>query len=291
MNGYFFLADLHALTTQPTKTELDENSKKILSTLFALLEDKNIIIYRQSKITEIFQLSFILNCYCAKGLLNRAHAYKSKVEDNIKNNNDPDKSIFMGLYSYPVLMAADILLFNPNVVPIGKDQIQHFEIMKEIALKINHKYKKEIFKLPHYYTQLNDSVYGLDGRKMSKSYNNVISPFSPDKKKIFSIPTNSKNIGEPKFEDESNITKIYKSISTQEEYKDLLNKMKEGIGWGEIKSIIFNKIENLIPKNKKNKYFEYVETNSYLNTLEQNEQIVRQKAKENLERILYEIGC
>ncbi|BBI64296.1 hypothetical protein HSBAA_56020 [Vreelandella sulfidaeris] len=178
------MADYHALIKCPDPKRVQESRLEIAATWLALgLDTDNAIFYRQSDIPEIPELTWMLSCVCAKGLMNRAHAYKAAVAENEEaENQDPDKGITMGLFGYPVLMAADILMFNANKVPVGRDQIQHIEMARDIAGRFNHLYKGQHFVLPE--AVVDDKVQllnGLDGRKMSKSYDNTIPLFASEK--------------------------------------------------------------------------------------------------------------
>jgi tryptophanyl-tRNA synthetase len=181
--SFYFLADFHALIKSQEPEKIHQSSMEIAATWLALgLDVDNAIFYRQSDVPEIPELCWLLTCMAAKGLMNRAHAYKASVQANKEANEDPDFGVTMGLYSYPVLMAADILMFNANKVPVGKDQIQHVEMARDIASRFNHHFG-ENFTLPQAVVDDNVAVLqGLDGRKMSKSYNNTIPLFLPEKK-------------------------------------------------------------------------------------------------------------
>ena len=246
---YLGLADGHALNDVPDSSVLYANSEKMIKTLISFFYDdilnEKIIIYRQSAIAETFELAFILSQFCSKGNMNRMHGYKSCVEYNITNNRDTDFDINMGLFFYPILMAADILQFDCSIVPVGKDQVQHIEVAQEISRIANNFFNKEVLISPSAHLHSSSVLIGCDGRKMSKSYNNtiqILEESSKLKKKIFSISTNNKNIGEPKYQDESNVTAIFKELVTEDEYEHLLVKMKAGIGWGDVKSTLFNKV-------------------------------------------------
>jgi tryptophanyl-tRNA synthetase (EC 6.1.1.2) len=202
--------------------------------------------YRQSDIPEIPELTWLLTCVAGKGLLNRAHAYKAAVDRNTAEGVDPDAGVNMGLYMYPVLMAADILMFKAHSVPVGRDQIQHIEMARDMAGSFNHLYG-EHFVLPE--AAIDASVAtlpGLDGRKMSKSYDNTIPLFAPAaelKKLIFSIVTDSKAPGEPKDADGSALFQLYQAFSTAEETRAMRTAFDEGIAWGEAKQALFERIE------------------------------------------------
>ncbi|MBE9578916.1 MULTISPECIES: tryptophan--tRNA ligase [Moraxella] len=257
-DAFFFLADYHGIIKCFDPDEIHRSTKAIAATWIACgLDPEKVTFYRQSDIPEIPELAWILNCSCAKGLMNRAHAYKASVDMNLaKEDTDADFGISMGLFSYPVLMSADILMFNATHVPVGKDQIQHIEMARDIAGTFNFKYK-ELFTLPTAVTDENTPLLtGLDGRKMSKSYGNTIPLFgdgSPTidpqkalKKAIGQIVTNSQAPEEPKNPDECNIFEIYKAFATPDEINALAEHYRRGIGWGEAKEILFNKIDGEI---------------------------------------------
>jgi tryptophanyl-tRNA synthetase len=181
VQSFYFLADFHALIKCHDPVLVHQSTREIAATWLALgLDTDNAIFYRQSDVPEIPELCWMLTCMAAKGLMNRAHAYKASVDANVAAGDDADFGITMGLYSYPILMAADILMFNANKVPVGKDQIQHIEMARDIAARFNHHYG-EHFVLPE--ALVDDDVavlQGLDGRKMSKSYGNTIPLFLPE---------------------------------------------------------------------------------------------------------------
>lgn len=252
--AFFFLADYHGIIKCFDPAQIHASTKAIAATWIACgLDPEKVTFYRQSDIPEIPELTWMLNCSCAKGLMNRAHAYKASVELNAeKADVDPDHGITMGLFSYPVLMAADILMFNATHVPVGRDQIQHIEMARDIAGTFNFKYK-ELFTLPN--AVVDDDIpllTGLDGRKMSKSYGNTIPLFGDNpqvdpqkqlKKAIMRIVTNSQAPEEPKDPDNCNIFEIYKAFATAEEISQLRAKYEAGIGWGEAKEILFAQID------------------------------------------------
>ncbi|STZ56202.1 Tryptophan--tRNA ligase [Moraxella lacunata] len=257
-DAFFFLADYHGIIKCFDPDEIHRSTKAIAATWIACgLDPEKVTFYRQSDIPEIPELAWILNCSCAKGLMNRAHAYKASVDINLaKEDTDADFGISMGLFSYPVLMSADILMFNATHVPVGKDQIQHIEMARDIAGTFNFKYK-ELFTLPTAVTDENTPLLtGLDGRKMSKSYGNTIPLFGDGnptidpqkalKKAIGQIVTNSQAPEEPKNPDECNIFEIYKAFAMPDEINALAEHYRRGIGWGEAKEILFNKIDGEI---------------------------------------------
>lgn len=243
---FYFLADYHALIKCQDPAAVHQSGMEIAATWLALgLDINNATFYRQSDIREILELTWILNCVCAKGLMNRAHAYKAAVDANIADGEDADKAITMGLFSYPVLMAADILMFGANKVPVGKDQIQHVEMARDIAQRFNHLFCKNepLLTLPDY--QVDDNVavlQGLDGRKMSKSYGNTIPLFLPEKqlqKQINKIVTNLQEPGEPKDPDTSTVFQIYQAFATAEQTAEMRQAYADGIGWGDAKKRLF----------------------------------------------------
>lgn len=260
-DAYFFLADLHALIKCHDPDAIHASTKAIAATWLACgLDPDRVVFYRQSDIIEIPELAWVMNCNCAKGLMNRAHAYKAAVDiNNATPDTDPDFGISMGLFSYPVLMAADILMFNATHVPVGKDQIQHIEMARDMAGTFNFRYCEEdkpIFVLPNAMVDEDMPLLtGLDGRKMSKSYGNTIPLFGDDpnqngektlKKAIMRIVTNSQLPEEPKNADESTIFEIYKAFATPAEQAELRKRFETGIGWGEAKEILFEKINGEI---------------------------------------------
>ncbi|WP_050614452.1 tryptophan--tRNA ligase [Bacillus testis] len=242
-DAFYFIADYHGLTRTPDPEEFKELSYGIAATWIALgLDYEKSVFYRQSDIPEVFELNWILACYASKGLMNRAHAYKAIVDENKKNGNDLDDGVNMGLFTYPILMAADILLYNSNTVPVGKDQIQHVEIARDLAQTFNKKYGAT-FNLPEYKVDADTAVLpGLDGRKMSKSYNNTIPLFSDEKKLlklIKKIKTDSSLPGEPKDPDQSNLFSLYKQFADAEQIAEMRTAYEQGISWGEAKQQLF----------------------------------------------------
>ena len=251
--SFLFLADYHGIIKCHDPAQIHASTLAVAATWLACgLDTEKTTFYRQSDIPEILELSWILQCVCAKGLMNRAHAYKAAVDANqAEGNTDPDHGISMGLFSYPVLMAADILMFNAGRIPVGKDQIQHVEMARDIAGRFNHRYG-EIFTLPE--AQVSEDMpllTGLDGRKMSKSYGNTIALFEPEKalrKQVMKIVTNSQPPEEPKNPDDSVIFEIYRAFASPAEQAALRQRYAEGIGWGEAKQALFEKInEELAP--------------------------------------------
>lgn len=261
--SFFFMADLHALIKCQSPEVVYQSSLAISATWLALgMDTDNSVFYRQSDVPEISELCWVLNCVAAKGLLNRAHAYKAAVDANIEADNDADAAITMGLYSYPVLMSADILMFNANKVPVGKDQIQHVEMTRDIAGRFNHIYK-ELFVLPEAVVDSSIPILnGLDGRKMSKSYGNTIPIFLEEKKlkkAINKIKTNLLEPGQPKDADTSTVFQIWQAFATPEQTKEMRTKFENGIAWGQAKKELFELINETL-KEPREKYFELMQS-------------------------------
>jgi len=250
VQSFYFLADFHALIKCHDPVLVHQSTREIAATWLALgLNTDNAIFYRQSDVPEIPELCWMLTCMAAKGLMNRAHAYKASVDANIANGDDADFGITMGLYSYPILMAADILMFNANKVPVGKDQIQHIEMARDIAARFNHHYG-EHFVLPEALVDDNVAVLqGLDGRKMSKSYGNTIPLFLPEKqlkKSINKIVTNLLEPGQPKDADTSTVFQIWQAFATPEQTVQMRQAFADGIAWGEAKKQLFELINDQV---------------------------------------------
>ena len=249
VHPYFFIADYHAIGGDADK--LARSTLEITASWLAVgLDPGKVMLYRQSDIPEIPELTWILHSMTAKGLMNRAHAYKAAVAENEATpGRDPDQGIMMNLYSYPILMAADILMFKAAKVPVGKDQKQHVEMARDIAQRFNHNFG-ETFVLPD--AVIGDNIAtlpGLDGRKMSKSYGNVIPIFSGEKqlrKLIMKIKTNSLEPGQPKDPGDSALFEIYRAFATDDEADVVRARYAEGIGWGDMKQLLFERINTEI---------------------------------------------
>jgi len=244
----YFLADYHALIKCRDPELVHQSTLEIAATWLALgLDTDKAIFYRQSDIPEISELTWLLTCITAKGLMNRAHAYKAAVQENVEKGEDSDFAIAMGLFSYPILMAADILMFNANDVPVGRDQVQHLEMARDIGQRFNHLFG-EYFVLPEAVVDDNVAVLpGLDGRKMSKSYNNAIPLWLPEKKlrkSIMKIVTNSLEPGEPKQTEDSAVFAIYSAFASAEQREGMKRAFTEGIGWGDAKQQCFKLINS-----------------------------------------------
>jgi len=250
VESFFFLADYHALVKCFEPQRLRESTLAIAATWLALgLDPARVVFYRQSDVPEIPELTWLLSCVCAKGLMNRSHAYKAAVQANVDGGEDPDQGISMGLFNYPVLMSADILLFNANHVPVGRDQAQHLEMARDMAQRFNHHYGQH-FVLPE--AVIDDAVAtlpGLDGRKMSKSYDNTIPLWldsKPLRKQIMRIVTNSQQPGEPKDPDAANVYSIYAAFASVDQRQAMRQAFADGIAWGEVKQQLFELLEDAL---------------------------------------------
>ena len=256
--SFLFLADYHGIIKCHEPAMIHESTQAVAATWLACgLNPERTTFYRQSDIPEILELNWILTCVTAKGLMNRAHAYKAAVQENLeKGQEDQDHQIEMGLYSYPILMTADILMFKANDVPVGRDQIQHVEMARDIAGRFNHRFQTDLFVLPEAKIDENvELLVGLDGRKMSKSYGNTIPLFEDEKKlqkSVNKIVTNLKEPGEPKKPDESPLFAIYQAFATPEENAEFVQMLAEGLAWGEAKKILGAKLNaELAPKRER----------------------------------------
>lgn len=244
----YFIADYHALTTTHDPKAMRDSILEVACVWLALgLDPERVIFFRQSDIPELFELSWVLSCFTSKGLMNRAHAYKAIVQRNEENGVDVDAGVNMGIYNYPVLMAADILMFSTNLVPVGKDQVQHIEMAADIAGSLNAAYKRELLTIPQaFFHPETGLVPGLDGRKMSKSYGNEIPLFGDPKKLrklVMKMVTDSTPPEAPKDPKTSSIFQIYAAFATAEQAAALADRYAKGIGWGEAKQALFEVID------------------------------------------------
>lgn len=263
VDAFFFMADYHALIKCDDAERVAYSRLAIAATwLAAGLDPDRVTFYRQSDIPEIPELNWVLNCVSGKGLLNRAHAYKAAVDQNELKGTDPDDGISMGLFCYPVLMAADILLFNAQQVPVGRDQVQHIEMTRDMAQRFNHLYapERDIFVLPE--VLLDDDVAilpGLDGRKMSKSYDNTIPLFEGGsaalKAAIARIVTDSRAPGQAKEAEGSHLFMLYQAFSSAEQSAQLRDDLQQGLAWGEAKQRLYEQLESLLAPMRE-RYFE-----------------------------------
>lgn len=251
VDAFYFMADYHALIKCGDPQRIARSRLEIAATWIAAgLDPEKVTFYRQSDIPEIPELCWMLTCVTAKGLMNRAHAYKASVDQNLAKQVEPDDGVNMGLFSYPILMAADILMFNANKVPVGRDQIQHIEMTRDIAQRFNHLYGQgsEFFVMPE--VQIDDDVAtlpGLDGRKMSKSYDNTIPLFEGGAKAlrpaIMRIVTDSLEPGQPKDAEGSHLFSLYRAFATRAESLDFRQQLESGLGWGDAKNLLAARIE------------------------------------------------
>lgn len=292
---YYFLADYHAIIKCQEPERIRKSALEVAATWIALgLDTKTSIFYRQTDIPEIPELTWILTCMTAKGLMNRAHAYKAAIADNeAAGRKDLDKEITMGLFCYPILMAADILMFNAKKVPVGRDQIQHLEMTRDIAGRFNHQFG-EHFILPEAVVDEDTAVLaGLDGRKMSKSYNNTIPLFESEKKLrklIMKIKTNSLAPEEPKDPDACTLFAIYKAFATKEETAAMAQRYRNGIAWGTMKQELFEHLNEVL-KGPRDTYNELVKSPGDIDTvLKQGAVRAREYAVPMLDRVKKAIG-
>lgn len=249
-DSYYFIADYHSLIGVHDAKLMKSYIYEVAATWLAMgLDPKRVTLYKQSDIPEILELHWIASCFTVKGLMNRAHAYKAMVQENTLENRDEDHGVNMGLYTYPILMACDIMILGADVVPVGADQIQHIEIARDIASSFNHTYGQKL-KLPKaIVNEGNKLLAGLDGRKMSKSYNNHIPLFSTEKelkKLINRITTDSSDPSVPKNPDESLIFDFYQQFSTPAQAEALRAWYLRGIGWGEAKMELLNTLNDTL---------------------------------------------
>ena len=271
LRSFYFLADYHALIKNKNPEEVKKSCMEVAATWLALgLDTKKTYFYRQSDIPEIPELMWILSIFTSKGLMNRAHAYKAVVQLNEESGgSDSDKGISMALFSYPILMAADILIFKATDVPVGQDQKQHMEMVRDIAQRFNHHYG-DIFVMPKAVIAKESAMLsGLDGRKMSKSYNNSIPLFldSNDLRKlIMKIKTNSLEPGEPKSTEDCTLFDIYQAIAKPEESLLFKKQLEQGMSWGDAKEELFVYIDDLF-SGPKEEYLKLIDDQSYLESV------------------------
>jgi tryptophanyl-tRNA synthetase len=245
--SFYFLADYHALTNTVDPARVQRSTLETAATwLAAGLDPDTVWFYRQSDIPETLELTWLLGCIAGKGVLNRAHAYKASVDKNLAAGRDPDSGVNMGLFMYPVLMAADILLFKANSVPVGRDQVQHVEFARDMAGRFNHYYGNH-FVLPEAAIDPRvATLVGIDGRKMSKSYDNTIPLFAPAselKTMIRSIVTDSRGPSEPKDTVGSSLFQLYEAFASPGETAAMRAAFSDGVSWSEVKQALFERID------------------------------------------------
>jgi tryptophanyl-tRNA synthetase len=265
----YFIADYHALNAIKDAGQIKSLTYEIAAAWLACgLDPDTVMFYRQSHVPETFELMTLLLAFTPKGLMNRAHAYKAIVQKNREDGNDIDDGVNMGLFTYPVLMAADILLFDTDYVPVGNDQFQHIEMAVDIAESFNFIYKTEGFRLPApLATEETKTVVGLDGRKMSKSYGNIIPLFAPEselKKLVMRIVTNSQTMEEPKDPDTCNVFALYRHFANPGQIEALRQRyIAGGMGWGHAKTELYNVMnESLAPL--RSKYNDLMQNKDYI---------------------------
>ncbi len=262
VSAYLFIADSHSLTAPPPPQALKDSIYRVTACWLACgLNPETAVFYRQSDIPELFELSWILSCVTPKGLMNRAHSYKAKRDQNERaGKKDLDDGVNMGLYNYPILMGADILLFSPREVPVGRDQAQHLEMIRDIAQKFNRARKKDLLVIPKAFVREEKILPGLDGNKMSKSYHNEIPLFLESeklKKLVSKIKTDSTPADEPKDPGNCLIFEMFRRLASEGEIQGLRERYAQGISWGEAKSVLFEKLEDHF-KDKKPIYDHYI---------------------------------
>ena len=312
-DSYYFIADYHSLINVHDAKVLKNYIYEVAATWLAMgLDPKTVTLYKQSDVPEILELNWIMNCFTSKGLMNRAHAYKAMVQENEKEERDRDSGVNMGLFSYPVLMACDIMILNADVVPVGADQLQHIEIARDIAHSFNSIYVKDYEKMrqksPDSKYKIKGSILtppeaivaegnkllsGLDGRKMSKSYNNHIPLFSTEKelqKLINRITTDSSGPTEPKNPDDSLIFDFYQTFATADQTADLRSRYLKGIGWGEAKADLLNVLNETL-KGPREIYNELMNDTKKIDLiLEEGASRVRPQAQKLIQEIKKTIG-
>ncbi len=271
--SFFFIADLHSLISEKDAQQRINSVNSVAATwlAFDFNTEKN-LLYRQSRIPEVCELTWYLNCFTPYPMLANAHSFKDKA-DRLSDVNS-------GLFTYPVLMAADIILYDANIVPVGKDQLQHLEIARDIASKFNIQYNQDIFVLPQAKTDENVMIVpGTDGTKMSKSRNNFINIFLPEKellKVVKTIVTDATPLEEPKDPDTCNVFAIYRLLATADQITEMRgNYLRGGYGYGHVKTALYELILSKFEKPRKR----YTELMNNTELLEKELQIGEAKAR------------
>lgn len=293
--SWLFIADYHALVNTHDPKKMHDMIYEIAAGWLASgLDPKRAVMYRQSDIPEIMELNWILSCMTSKGLMNRAHAYKAKVQENQENGKeDLDFGVSMGLYNYPVLMAADILMFNADKVPVGEDQMQHLEIARDIAQKFNRTFGN-VIRLPQGVLAANaNTLPGIDGRKMSKSYDNYIMAFEESarlKKLVGRIKTDSLPPEAPKSTDGSIPFEIYRAFATPEQTAALKSRYEAGVSWGAVKEELFGLLDQHIAP-RREQYKQLLSDRAQIDAILRDGALrAREVAVANLKRIRQAIG-
>ncbi|HEU4459775.1 MAG TPA: tryptophan--tRNA ligase [Methylibium sp.] len=283
VQSFFFLADYHALIKCDEPDRIERSRLELAATWLACgLDPQRVAFYRQSDIPETPELTWLLTCVTAKGQMNRAHAYKAALDANLAAGEDADAGISMGLYSYPILMAADILLFNAHRVPVGKDQVQHIEMARDLAQRFNHQYGQghDLFVLPQAEVEAEvELLPGLDGRKMSKSYDNIVPLFEGGAKglrdAVARIVTDSRLPGEPKEPEGTALVAIFDAFASADERAAFRAELRAGLGWGDAKHRLVEQIDReLAPMRAR-----YDELMSHPERIEETLQAGAQKAR------------
>ncbi len=294
VESYLFVADYHSLTTVHDNQVLSKMIHQVSSAWLACgLDPEKTVVYRQSDIPELFELNWILSCVTPKGLMNRGHSYKALVQANRQaGRKNQESGVNMGIYNYPVLMSADILLFSADEVPVSEDQAQHLEITRDIALKFNHIFKTDLLKLPK--TLIKTKLLpGLDGEKMSKSKGNHIPLFCSSKslrKIIMKIKTDSSAPEEPKDPESSILFSLYKAFASKEQTEELADKYQNGIGWGEVKNLLYQLLEERFSEKRKVYESLLADPKKVNAILKEGAEKAREKAKTLMPKIRSAIG-
>ncbi|MFO7660181.1 MAG: tryptophan--tRNA ligase [Candidatus Cloacimonadaceae bacterium] len=292
----YFIADYHALNAIKDATKIKDLTYEIAAAWLACgLDPEQVLFYRQSQVPETFELLTLLLAFTPKGLMNRAHAYKAMIQKNKEEGRDSDDGVNMGLFTYPVLMAADILLFDTDYVPVGNDQFQHIEMAVDIAESFNFIYQCEGFKLPApLATEQTKTVVGLDGRKMSKSYGNIIPLFAAEqelKKLIMRIVTNSQTLEEPKDPEACNVFSLYRHFASAEQVETLKQRyLAGGMGWGHAKTELFE-VMNAALNPLRERYSKLMENKDYIDSvLLQGSEKARELAAKKINQLRQIVG-
>lgn len=293
-NSYYFIADYHSLIGIHDPKLLRSYIYEVAAAWLAMgLDPKKVTLYKQSDIPEILELHWITSCFTVKGLMNRAHAYKAAIQSNTEQERDEDHGVNIGLFTYPVLMASDIMILNADVVPVGADQLQHIEIARDIATTFNNTYGNKLTLPKGIVREGNKLLVGLDGRKMSKSYNNHIPLFSTEKelkKLINRITTDSSDPTVPKNPDESLIFDFYSEFATPEQTESLRAWYLRGIGWGEAKMELLS-ILNSVLAGPREIYAELMANPKKIDLiLEEGAATVRPQAQKLIKELKHTIG-
>lgn len=296
LDAMYFIADYHALTTVHDAKQLAHLTREVAATWLAMgLDPTKVTFYRQSDVPEIFEMAWVFSCFTSKGWMNKAHAYKAALDRNREDGQqDLDANIGMGLYNYPILMAADIVTFDVDLVPVGKDQVQHVEIARDIAQRINHVVGADVLRLPQAKLEENSAIVpGTDGKKMSKSYDNTIPLFATPKemkKAINKIVTDSTAPEVPKNPDTSTIFQIYKAIATAPQCEALATRYRAGIGWGDAKGALLEALEGELAAPRE-KYAELMANPATLDALlAEGAERARATARKTLDRVRSALG-